>query len=266
VPLRSRDTATDLEAREISAFATYASLAGQVVFVTGGATGIGADIVRAFIAQGSKVGFVDLLEAEGTALAAETGGLFIRCDVTDIPALQAAIAEVGQTLGPIRVLVNNAANDDRHAIDELTEDYWDRSQAINLKPQFFAAQAVRAQMQKLGGGSIINFSSIAWRGGADNMPSYATAKAGIVGLTRSLARGFGADNIRVNAIEPGAVITERQKRLWFKTQETIDAVVGRQSIKRVLLGEEIARTVLFLASDDSRMITKQSITVDAGLR
>jgi NAD(P)-dependent dehydrogenase (short-subunit alcohol dehydrogenase family) len=186
--------------------------------------------------------------------------------VTDIPALQAAIAEVGQTLGPIRVLVNNAANDDRHAIDELTEDYWDRSQAINLKPQFFAAQAVRAQMQKLGGGSIINFSSIAWRGGADNMPSYATAKAGIVGLTRSLARGFGADNIRVNAIEPGAVITERQKRLWFKTQETIDAVVGRQSIKRVLLGEEIARTVLFLASDDSRMITKQSITVDAGLR
>lgn len=121
-------------------------------------------------------------------------------------------------------------------------------------------------MQQLGGGSIINFSSIAWRGGADNMPSYATAKAGIVGLTRSLGRGFGIDNIRVNAIEPGAVITERQKRLWFKTQESIDAVVSRQPLRRVLLGEEIARMVLFLASDDSRMITKQSITVDAGLR
>jgi NAD(P)-dependent dehydrogenase (short-subunit alcohol dehydrogenase family) len=254
------------EDSEISGFAQYASLAGQVVFVTGGATGIGADIVRAFAAQGSKVGFVDLLEAEGKALATEIGGHFIACDVTDIPALKAAIAEVGKTLGPIRVLVNNAANDDRHAIDDVTEDYWDHSQAINLKPQFFASQAVRAQMKSIGGGSIINFSSIAWRGGAENMASYATAKAGIVGLTRALGRGFGSDNIRVNAIEPGAVITDRQKRLWFKTQDTIDSVVSRQSLKRVLLGEEIARTVLFLASDDSRMITKQSITVDAGLR
>jgi NAD(P)-dependent dehydrogenase (short-subunit alcohol dehydrogenase family) len=234
--------------------------------VTGGASGIGADIVRAFAAQGSKVAFVDLLEIEGKTLAAQTNSLFIGCDVTDIPALKAAIARVGEDLGPIRVLVNNAANDDRHAIDAVDEEYWDRSQAINLKPQFFAAQAVRAQMQKLGGGSIINFSSIAWRGGADNMPAYATAKAGIVGLTRALGRGFGVDNIRVNAIEPGAVITERQKRLWFKNQESIDAVVARQAIRNVLLGEEIARTVLFLASDDSRMITKQSITVDAGLR
>lgn len=234
--------------------------------MTGGASGIGADIVRAFAAQGSKVAFVDLLENEGKVLAAQTNSLFIGCDVTDIPALKAAIARVGEDLGPIRVLVNNAANDDRHAIDAVDEEYWDRSQAINLKPQFFAAQAVRAQMQKLGGGSIINFSSIAWRGGADNMPAYATAKAGIVGLTRALGRGFGVDNIRVNAIEPGAVITERQKRLWFKNQESIDAVVARQAIRNVLLGEEIARTVLFLASDDSRMITKQSITVDAGLR
>lgn len=186
--------------------------------------------------------------------------------MTDIEALKAAIATVGEKLGLIGVLVNNAANDDRHAIDDVTEQYWDWSQSINLKPQFFAAQAVRGQMKQLGGGSIINFSSIAWRGGADNMPSYATAKAGIVGLTRALGRGFGVDNIRVNAIEPGAVITERQKQLWFKTQESIDAVVSRQPIKRVLLGEEIARAVLFLASDDSRMITKQSITVDAGLR
>lgn len=236
------------------------------MFVTGGASGIGADIVRAFSAQGSKVAFVDLLEVEGKALALETGSTFVPCDVTDITALKAAIAQVGAEVGLIRILVNNAANDDRHAIDAVDEEYWDRSQAINLKPQFFAAQAVRSQMQQLGGGSIINFSSIAWRGGADNMPAYATAKAGIVGLTRALGRGFGPDNIRVNAIEPGAVITDRQKRLWFKNQESIDAVVSRQSIRSVLLGEEIARTVLFLASDDSRMITKQSITVDAGLR
>lgn len=236
------------------------------MFVTGGASGIGADIVRAFSAQGSKVAFVDLLEVEGKALALETGSTFVPCDVTDITALKAAIARVGAEVGLIRILVNNAANDDRHAIDAVDEEYWDRSQAINLKPQFFAAQAVRSQMQQLGGGSIINFSSIAWRGGADNMPAYATAKAGIVGLTRALGRGFGPDNIRVNAIEPGAVITDRQKRLWFKNQESIDAVVSRQSIRSVLLGEEIARTVLFLASDDSRMITKQSITVDAGLR
>ena len=236
------------------------------MFVTGGATGIGADIVRAFAAQGSKVAFVDILDAEGQALANETGALFIDCDVTNIDKLKRSIATAGEKLGPIGVLVNNAANDDRHAIDEVDEDYWDRSQAINLKPQFFAAQAVRAQMRGLGGGSIINFSSIAWRGGADNMAAYATAKAGIVGLTRALGRGFGKDNIRVNAIEPGAVITERQKRLWFKEQSQIDDVVSKQAVRRVLLGDEIARTVLFLASDDSAMITKQSITVDAGLR
>jgi len=236
------------------------------VFVTGGATGIGADIVRALAAQGAKVAFVDILDAEGQALANETGALFIDCDVTNIDKLKRSIATAGEKLGPIGVLVNNAANDDRHAIDEVDEDYWDRSQAINLKPQFFAAQAVRVQMRGLGGGSIINFSSIAWRGGADNMAAYATAKAGIVGLTRALGRGFGKDNIRVNAIEPGAVITERQKRLWFKDQDSIDRVVAAQALRRVLLGDEIARTVLFLASDDSAMITKQSITVDAGLR
>lgn len=169
-------------------------------------------------------------------------------------------------LGPISVLVNNAANDSRHDIDEVTEEYWDASLGINLKPQFFAAQAIRPQMKALGGGSIINFSSIAWRGGASNMPVYATAKAAVNGLTRALARGFGADNIRVNSIEPGAVITERQRKLWYPRQEQVDALVERQMIGRVLLGDEIARTVLFLASDDSRMITKQAITVDAGLR
>lgn len=237
-----------------------------MVFVTGGASGIGAEIVRAFARNGAKVSFVDLLEAEGEALATETGSLFQRCDITDIAALKATIAATRAQLGPIAVLVNNAANDDRHKIDEVTEDYWDHSLDINLKPQFFAAQAVRPQMQELGHGSIINFSSIAWRGGADNMAAYATAKSAVIGLTRALARGFGNDNIRVNAIEPGAVITERQKRLWFTAEGSIDAVVQRQTLKQVLLPDEIARTVLFLAADDSRMITKQSITVDAGLR
>jgi len=237
-----------------------------VVFVTGGASGIGADIVRAFAGQGAKVAFVDLLDAEGAALAAEVGGLFIRCDVTDIAALKAAIARAGDELGLIGVLVNNAANDNRHDIDAVDEAYWDQSMNINLKHQFFASQAVRAQMRQLGGGSIINFSSIAWRGGAGNMAVYATAKAAVNGMTRALARGFGDDNIRVNSVEPGAVITERQKRLWFTAPGSIDAVVERQMLKQVLLGEEIARTVLFLASDDSRMITKQAITIDAGLR
>lgn len=199
-------------------------------------------------------------------MTAETGAEFIPCDVTDIPALKAAIEVTRGRLGPIGVLVNNAANDQRHEIDAVTEEYWDNSLGLNLKPQFFAAQAVHPMMKALGGGSIINFSSIAWRGGAANMPVYAIAKSGTIGLTRALARGFGADNIRVNSIEPGAVITERQKRLWFPDPRQIDAVVERQSLHHVLLGEEIARTVLFLASDDSRMITKQSITVDAGLR
>jgi len=252
--------------QKIPAFAQYPSLAGRVVFVTGGASGIGADIVRAFVGQGSKVAFVDILEAEGRALTAETGAEFIACDITDIGALKAAIEVTRDRLGPIGVLVNNAANDQRHEIDAVTEEYWDNSLALNLKPQFFAAQAVRPMMKALGGGSIINFSSIAWRGGASNMPVYATAKSATIGLTRALARGFGGDDIRVNSIEPGAVITEKQKRLWFPDPKQIDAVVERQALHHVLLGEEIARTVLFLASDDSRMITKQSITVDAGLR
>lgn len=233
--------------------------------MTGGASGIGADIVRAFVRNGALVAFIDILEDVGRALAAETGATFYAGDITDIDVLKAAIADTRDVLGPIGILINNAANDDRRDIDEITEAYWDNSQAINLKPQFFAAQAVRPQMRELGGGAIVNFSSIAWKGGAANMPAYATAKAGIIGLTRALARGFGPDNIRVNAIEPGAVITERQKQLWFKTQDAIDAVVERQVLRKVLLGEEIARTVLFLCADDSQMITKQTFTVDAGL-
>jgi D-xylose 1-dehydrogenase len=248
-------------------YATYPSLVGRVVFVTGGASGIGADIVRAFHRNGSRVAFVDVQEAEGKALAKELGGkpLFIKCDLVDVAMLQSVIELVRQKLGPIGVLVNNAANDDRRGIAEMTVDYWDTMQAINLRPHFFASQAIRSHMKEIGGGSIINFSSIAWRFGADAMISYATAKSAVIGLTKALARGLAVDNIRVNSIEPGAVMTERQRKLWYQSEESVQSMVKRQLMQRVLVGEDIARTALFLAADDSYMITKQSIIVDAGL-
>lgn len=251
--------------------AQYPSLKGRVVFITGGASGIGADMVRAFAQNQAKVAFVDIQNDTGIALASELTDQghtvwFEHCDVVDVDALRHAIDTAQNELGPIAVLVNNAANDERHTIDSVTPDYWDQSHALNLRPLFFAAQAVRPQMQSIGFGSIINFSSIAWRFGGSDMVVYTTAKAAIVGLTRSLARGFGDDMIRVNAIEPGAVITPRQRELWFPEQEQIDDTVARQCLKKVLLGDEIAKLALFLASDDSAMITKQSIAVDAGLR
>jgi NAD(P)-dependent dehydrogenase (short-subunit alcohol dehydrogenase family) len=251
--------------------AIYPSLSGRTVFVSGGATGIGADIVRAFARNHSRVAFVDVQPDAGEAMAAALkadgeAALFLRCDVTDVPALQASIEEARARLGPISVLVNNAANDDRHTPAEVTIDYWDHAQNVNLRHHFFAAQAAHPQMRQLGFGSIINLSSIAWRGGPADMPAYSAAKAGIVGLTHALARAYGADNIRVNAIEPGAVMTDRQRRLWYKTPESIEAIVQRQSIKSTLLGDDVAHMTLFLAADDSRMVTKQSIAVDAGLR
>jgi NAD(P)-dependent dehydrogenase (short-subunit alcohol dehydrogenase family) len=252
-------------------FAVYPSLSGRTVFVSGGATGIGADIVRAFAANRAKVAFVDLEAEAGETLskslaAAGAITLFLRCDVTDVPALQASIADASAKFGPIAVLINNAANDERHAFSEVTSEYWDRAQNVNLRHHFFAAQAVHPQMRALGFGSIVNLSSIAWRAGAAEMPAYSAAKAGVVGLTRALARAFGPDNIRVNAIEPGAVMTDRQRKLWYKTTESVEAVAQRQLMKTTLLGEDVARMALFLAADDSRMVTKQSITVDAGLR
>ena len=251
-------------------FARYPSLAGRVVLVTGGASGIGADIVRAFAANAARVAFLDILAEAGRALSAELcdaafAPRFLECDIADVAALRRAIETVGRDLGPISVLINNAADDERHDADAVTPDYWDASMAVNLRPQFFAAQAVRTQMRGLGHGSIVNLSSIAWRYGAGDMAAYATAKAAVLGLTRSLARAFGDDNIRVNAIEPGAVMTERQRRLWYRSEEQVAAMVERQCLKQVLLGEEIARMALFLAADDSRMITRQSMIVDAGL-
>jgi len=251
-------------------FATYPSLAERTVFVTGGGSGIGAAIVTALAGQGAKVAFVDVQGEASKALVASLSDarhhpLFIPCDLVDIDALRAAIEQVRARLGPIAALVNNAANDDRHDVDTVTPDYWDRAMNVNLRHQFFAAQAARPQMRELGFGSIVNFSSIAWMGGGTRMIAYSSAKAAVVGMTHSLAREFGPDNIRVNAIAPGAVITERQLRLWM-TEADADRLAQRQCIRRRLTADEVARTVLFLAADDSRMITKQCLTVDAGLR
>ncbi len=250
--------------------ARYPSLADRVVFVTGGASGIGAAIVAAFAANDARVAFVDVDRTAAAGLLAALpparhAPLFLPCDLTDIAALQAAMAQVRDTLGAIAVLVNNAANDERHDVEEVTPAYWDRAMAVNLRHQFFAAQAARAQMRTLGHGAIINFSSIAWMAGGARMVAYTTAKAAVVGLTRSLAREFGADNIRVNAIAPGAVITPRQRRLWLSDAD-VAAFRDRQCLHRSLLAEDIARAVLFLAADDSAMITKQCLTVDGGLR
>jgi D-xylose 1-dehydrogenase len=247
--------------------ARYPSLVDRAVFITGGGSGIGAAMVEAFVAQGAKVAFVDILEEESQALVGRLDGkpLFLRCDLTDLSRLKAALAETREKLGPIKALVNNAANDWRHDANDVTEEFWDRTLSLNLKHQFFAAQEARRQMRDAGGGSIINFSSIAWMGGAPRLSIYATAKAGVIGMTNSLAREFGADNVRVNAIAPGAVITERQRKLWI-SEDDLKAIVARQCLHRALLADEIAKTALFLASDDSAMITKQCLVVDGGLR
>jgi NAD(P)-dependent dehydrogenase (short-subunit alcohol dehydrogenase family) len=251
-------------------FATYPGLKDRVVLVTGGGSGIGASIVTAFAEQGAKVAFVDIdTEASEKLVASLPGAVykphFIRCDLTDIGDLRAAITAVRSALGPIGVLINNAANDTRQPIPEVTPESWDRAMDTNLRHQFFAAQAVLPHMRELGQGSIVNFSSTAWMFGGADFVAYSTAKSAVVGLTNALARSFGPDDIRVNAIAPGAVHTERQLRLWY-TKEQADDFAGRQLLRHWLLADELARLTLFLASDDSRMITKQLLVVDGGLR
>jgi len=258
---------TKWKTKTMSLRAVYPSLRGRTALVTGGASGIGAAIVRGFARQGARVAVLDVADDAGEALAAELGAdaLFVHCDLTDVEALRAAVRHVESEFGPVRALVNNAANDQRFEIDDITPEQWDASQSVNIRQQFFLAQAVAPGMRTAGGGAIVNMSSTAWMNGVGNMIPYTVAKAGVVGLTRSLGEGLGADNIRVNAIAPGGVMTERQLRLWH-TPESKEHMVRNQAIHHDLLEEDIADAVLFLSADDSRMITKQCLRVDGGLR
>ncbi|MBR0688449.1 SDR family oxidoreductase [Bradyrhizobium manausense] len=250
---------------------SYAGLADRVVLITGGASGIGAAIVRAFAAQGSRVAFLDIDTQAGEALAQEvaktsgTAPLFVPCDLLDVDALRIALAKVHAALGDAAVLVNNAANDQRQVLADVTPADFDWMIGVNFKHVFFAAQAVVPQMQARGSGSIINMSSVAWMRGAPALPVYAAAKAAIVGFTNSLGRKFGADRIRVNAIAPGMVITERQRRLWFPNEQAITELRTRQAIPDAVTPDDIADMALYLASDASQRITCQCFRVDGGL-
>jgi NAD(P)-dependent dehydrogenase (short-subunit alcohol dehydrogenase family) len=253
----------------MSHFAQYPSLRNRVVFITGGASGIGAAEVEHFAAQGARVAFVDIAAAPAEALAARLKAeghpepYFQTCDIADIAALQAAIATAAARLGPITVLVNNAANDQRHRWQEMTPEYWDERMAVNLKHQFFAIQAVAPMMREAGGGAIVNFGSISWHLGQGGMPAYTTAKAAIEGLTRGMARDLGPNNIRVNCVIPGWVMTERQITLWL-TPEAEAELMKAQFLKGKVMPDDIARLVLWLAADDSRMCSGHLWFADGG--
>ena len=255
--------------QEASSFATYPSLRDRVVLITGGGSGIGASAVEHFARQGAKVAFLDIAIEASVALVEELAPvcahrpLFLACDVTETEALRAAIARVSEQMGPITVLVNNAASDDRHPFEQVTPAYWDERLALNLKHQFFAAQAVVEGMRAVGGGVILNMSSISWLIPTTDMMVYNIAKAGIVAMTRALARELGADGIRVNCVLPGAILTERQRRLWMSPAYQ-EEILARQCLKRNLMPEEVARLLLFLASGDSSGMTNQSYIVDGG--
>lgn len=253
------------------AYTLYRSLRDRTVFVSGGSSGIGAELVRAFASQGSRVAFCGTKAGGGDALIGEitqaghAAPLYEACDVRDIGALQALLGRVAQRFGPIRVLVNNAGRDDRHSLDELTPDYWDNCLNINLRHQVFATQSVARQLREAGlGGSIINMGSISWMRGRPNLIGYAASKAAISGMTRSLARELGEAGIRVNALLPGAIVTERQTALWRNPQED-QKFIDLQCLKFRLESAHVARPTLFLASDDSDGITGQNLLVDAGL-
>ena len=245
--------------------AIYPDLEGRVVIVTGGAQGIGEAIVRAFAAQKARVGVLDIDADRGGALAAELGerAAFAACDVTDIPALKTAISSVRDALGPIDVLVNNAAHDERHNTLEVTEAFWDGRIAVNLKHQFFAAQAVLPDMIASKGGAIINLGSCSWIIGQGGMAAYTASKSAVLGLTRSLARDFGEHGVRVNAVAPGWIMTERQLELWV-TPETEKDIYQNQCLKRRLVPDDVARLVVFLSSDEASAITNQHHIVDGG--
>jgi NAD(P)-dependent dehydrogenase (short-subunit alcohol dehydrogenase family) len=249
-------------------YARYPGLKSVPVIVSGGASGIGEAIVRAYAAEGAKVGFVDIAEKEGNALAATLTKLgaaakFICCDVTDTQAYRAAIAEFAKAHGACRVLINNAAHDQRHDWREVTPESWDERIAVNLKHSFFAIQAVAPGMIKAGGGSIVNFGSISWMINTGNMPAYTASKAAMHGMSRSLGRDLGKHNIRVNTLVPGWVMTKRQLDLWIN-DEANAAIDAGQTLAGRVMPEDIARMALFLGADDSRMISGQDFIVDGG--
>ena len=246
-------------------FTRYASLSGRTVVVTGGASGIGAAFVRAFAENGGRVGFLDLQAEAGAALAGELGQMFVPCDLTDIDALRTGLAAIRAALGPAAALINNAANDQRYDFAAMTPDEFDRTVAVNFRHVFFAAQAVVPQMRELGFGSIVNMSSVSWMRGIPGLEAYASTKAAIVGFTNTLARALGKDRIRVNAIAPGMVLTERQRRLWFQDEALIEAGRSQQCLPDLIAPEDIANLALFLAADDSRLITKQCLSINAGV-
>ena len=257
----------DLQVRDKSA--VYPSLAGRKVIISGGGSGIGEGLVEGFARQGCAVAFVDVQEEPSQALVdrlgdADVAPIFERCDITDIGGYGSMLADLTERLGGCDVLINNAANDDRHSVLDVTEKYWDDRMAVNLKHQFFAAKAVVPSMKKAGGGSIINLGSISWHLGLEDLAIYQTAKAAIEGLTRSLARELGRDNIRVNTIIPGNVKTPRQMK-WY-TPEGEAEIVAAQCLDGRLMPVDIAAMALFLASDDARYCTAHNYWVDAGWR
>ncbi|MBM2574926.1 SDR family oxidoreductase [Jannaschia sp. Os4] len=243
--------------------ARYPSLSGRAVLITGGASGIGAEMVRAFAAQGSTVGFLDRDAAASEAVSRETGAAHALCDLTDIPATRAAIDALRARTGPFHVLVNSAARDDRHDWRDVTPEYWDERQATNLRHQFFVTQAVAPDMIEAGGGSIVNLGSNSWWEAGGGFPAYATAKAAVHGLTRTMARDLGDHRIRVNCVVPGWIMTQRQKDLWV-TPEAIEKHRARQCLPDLVQPADVARMVLFLASDDARAITASNFFVDGG--
>lgn len=252
-------------------YTSYPSLRNRTVFISGGSSGIGAELVRAFAAQGSRVAFCGTRTDGGDALIAELGATgatdlsYEACDVRDIAALQALLDRVAEKWGAIQVLVNNAGRDDRHALDDLTLEYWDNCLAINLRHQVFATQSVARQLRAAElPGSIINMGSISWMRGRPNLIGYTTSKAAISGMTRTLARELGTAGIRVNALVPGAIVTERQTQLWRNAEED-QKFIDLQCLKYRLDSTHVARSTLFLASDDSDGITGQNLLVDAGL-
>lgn len=247
---------------------SYPDLEGASVFITGGGSGIGAALTEGFLRQGAKVAFVQRSDASGfvAEMTEKTGNtpLFLPCDITDVARLRACVDEAAAAHGPVTVLVNNAANDKRHTAEEVTEEFWDWSQAINLKSYFFACQAVAPGMKAAGGGSIINTTSISYMMGNAGYPAYTTANSGINGMTRSLAREYGPDNIRVNALAPGWVLTEKQLQMWT-TPEALAEHMNRMCLKRHLAPEDIVGPMLFLASRTSGAMTGQALVVDGGV-